>query len=385
MPVAASRLLTSFTVPLTVGVAVPVVAFVPATAQAAPDPLRTAAVAASRWQAGQLDAKGGIYNAQFGVTDWGLTLDTLIALQATGSNPRIAKKSAAFVSKHVRSYNSYDDWGQKGVRIAGATGKLLFVAVATKSNPRNFGGYNLRAESLALMAKTGVNRGRFRDKGVTDSSNTFGQSFNVLGLARSGGVPKEAVAFLIKQQCRAGGFRLSPNQFGTPAPTCDAASNPVLDPDSTAMAVQALLAAYRGGSKPAGEAARKGALWLKRIQRSDGSFGGSGPTTASNANSTGLAGQAVGAIGNSRLVAAPVASELRKAADKAGRWVKTKQLTGANAGRAKAHIGAIAYNRAALLAAAREGITATSLDQWRRANPQALLVMSRVSLADVGR
>ncbi|SEG76046.1 Prenyltransferase and squalene oxidase repeat-containing protein [Thermomonospora echinospora] len=370
-------------VPLTAGAVVVGGAALPA--QAAPDLLKQSAVKAAQWQSRQLNANGVVYNPQYQVVDWGLTLDTLIALRATGVKPAVVKKSTAYVAGHVRSYNSFDDWGQQGVRLAGPTGKLLYVAVATKSNPRKFGKYNLRAESLGLMVKSGPDKGRFKDRGTTDNSNTFGQSFNVLGLARSGGVPREAVTFLIRQQCKAGGFRLSPNQFGTPAPTCDKATKPVLDPDSTGIAVQALLAAYKAGDKPAGDAARKGALWLKRIQRKDGSFGGSGPTAASNTNSTGLAGQALRAVAATKLVTPKTAGELRQAANRAGHWVRTHQLTPANAGKARPDVGAIAYNRAALRTAAEDGITQVTRDQWRRATPQALLVLARVSLADIGR
>ncbi|MEU9886314.1 hypothetical protein [Sphaerisporangium sp. NPDC051011] len=339
-----------------------------------------ASVHAAEWQASQLDAQGGIYNDQYGFTDWGLTVDTVIALKATGAEPQIAAKATAYVAAHVRSYNSYDDWGQPGVRVSGATGKLLYLAVATGSNPQNFGGYDLRAESLALMTTTpGPDQGRFQDQGDADYSNTFGQSFNVLGLARSGGVPLDAVSFLIKQQCAVGGFRLYPD-----ATTCDQATNPVLDPDSTALAVQALIAADRSGNTAAGKAARKGALWLKQQQDASGSFNGSGPTAAPNTNSTGLAGQALRAVADSGLVDTARASRLRTAATKAATWIRTLQLTSTNAGAATSDTGAIAYNQTALTDAQQNGVTPTTRDQWRRATPQALLPLARIGLADIG-
>ncbi|WP_242910570.1 hypothetical protein [Actinomadura terrae] len=364
-------------VPLTVGA----VAFTGLTvpAQAASHP---SAVRAARWQATQLDAKGGIFNDQFNFTDWGLTADTVIALKATGVKPQIAKKSTAYIAAHVRSYNSLDDSGQPGVRFSGPTGKLLYLATATKSNPRNFGGFDLRAESLALMTKSGVNKGRFQDKGTTDYSNSFGQSLNILGLARSGGVPSDAVKFLIKQQCAAGGFRLFPD---TAAPTCDQATNPILDPDTTGIAVQSLLTAYKSGNKAAGPAARKGALWLLGQQAADGSFKGSGPTASPNTNSTGLAGQALRAVGQSGLVSKTKARALNAGAAKAGRWVRTLQLTPGNAGKASGDVGAIAYNKAAFTEAQQNGITPAKRDQWRRANPQALLVLAGVALGDIGK
>jgi hypothetical protein len=373
MPIAVRRLLLPLaagTVALT-GVAVP--------AHAARHPAGTLA---AKWQASQLDAQGGIYNDQYGFTDWGLTVDSLVALRATGAKPGTAAKSTAYVAAHVRSYNSYDDYGQQGVRVSGATGKLLYLAVVTRSNPRDFGGFDLRAESLALMTRSGVDKGRFQDQGTTDYSNTFGQAYNVLGLTRSGGVPKQAVKFRIKQQCTAGGFRLYPD---TTAPTCDQAAAPVLDPDSTALAVQALLAASKTGNRAAGPAARKGALWLLRQQAQNGSFAGSGPTATANANSTGLAGQAIRAVGRSNLVSTDNGRKLVAGAAKAAAWVRTVQLAPANAGAANGDIGAIAYDQTALTDARQNGITATTRDQWRRTTPQALLVLSGVALGDIGR
>lgn len=355
-----------------------VVGFV-APASAAPRP---SAVTAATWQASQLDDQGGIYNDQYDFTDWGLTVDSVVALKATGAQPTLATKATAYVAAHVRSYNSYDDYGQPGVRISGATGKLLYLADVTGSNPRDFGGFDLRAESLALMTTSGVNKGRFQDQGTTDYSNAFGQAFNILGLTRSGGVPKDAVSFLIKQQCAVGGFRLYPDDT---APTCDQATDPVLDPDSTGLAVQALLAAARTGNKAAGTAASKGAQWLLREQAQNGSFEGSGPTASANTNSTGLAGEAIRAVGRSHLVPADTRLRLLAGAAKAASWVQTLQLTPAGAGAAAADTGAIAYDPTALSDAQQNGITTETRDQWRRATPQALLVLARVSLDDVGR
>ncbi|MFB9838178.1 hypothetical protein [Actinoallomurus acaciae] len=357
---------------LTVGA---VVAGFAAPAQATP---RSSAVAAATWQASQLDDHGGIHNDQYDFTDWGLTVDSVVALKATGARPALATKATAYVAAHVRSYNS-DDYGQPGVRISGATGKLLYLADVTGSDPRDFGGFDLRAESLALMTASGVNRGRFQDQGTTDYSNTFGQAFNILGLARSGGVPRAAVSFLTRQQCAAGGFRLDPDDA---APRCDQAADPVLDPDSTGLSVQALLAAYRTGNKAAGTAARKGALWLLREQAQNGSFDGSGPTASANTNSTGLAGEAIRAVGRTHLVTADAGRRLLTGAAKAASWVRTLQLTPADA---TADIGAVAYDATALSDARRNGITTETRDQWRRATPQALLVLARVSLDDIGR
>lgn len=365
---------------MTVGasIALLAVAVMSPTAAAADEPA-PAAVDAARWLADEIDDAGGM-PGMVG-TDWGLTIDALIALEATGAAPDVAQRITDGLKIHVRDYNSHDAWGQPGQRIAGATAKLLYAAVVTGSDPEAFGDYDLRQETLDLIAGTeaGLEDGRVKDLVLApsiDNSNTFGQSLAVLGLSRSGGVPQNAVDFLIDQQCSVGGFRLYPYAFGGSVVTgnCDEQGDAaVLDPDSTGMAVQALFAAAELGDVDGAEAAaKKGADWLKSIQKSDGSFGGSGPTAAPNTNSTGLAGQALAAAGH------------QAEADIAADWVKRHQLVADTAGAASADLGAIAYNGDSLAEARSNGIAQFQRDQWRRATPQAVLAVAQVSLGQIG-
>ncbi|MFD5568969.1 prenyltransferase/squalene oxidase repeat-containing protein [Streptomyces cadmiisoli] len=345
-----------------------------AVAQPRPD----AATAAAQWQAGELE-NGAIPGFSPGIYDWGLTVDTLIALKATGADDAAADKVVDTLKVHVRDYNSYDAWGEPGQRVSGATAKLLYAAVAAGENPAEFGEYNLRQETLDLIAgpEKGLEEGRLKDKVLdgSDNSNTFGQSLAVVGLARSGDVPQSAVDFLIDQQCAAGGFRLYPYAFGSGTVTgdCDAqGDDAVLDPDSTAMAVQALLAAAEDGAEGAAAAAKKGGDWLAAIQHDDGALMGSGPTAFPNANSTGLGGQALAATGH------------QAAADKAAAWVEAHQITSSNAGAASAETGTIAYNDEALTGAQADGISEFQRDQWRRSTPQALLTLAQIPLGEIG-
>ncbi|MFD0559771.1 prenyltransferase/squalene oxidase-like repeat protein [Stackebrandtia endophytica] len=337
------------------------------------------AVAAADWLAGEIDDAGGM-PGMVG-TDWGLTIDALIALEATGAAPDVAQRITDGLKLHVRDYNSYDAWGQPGQRVAGATAKLLYAAVITDSDPAAFGEYDLRQETIDLIAgpEAGLEDGRVKDLVAApsvDNSNTFGQSLAVLGLSRSGGVPQNAVDFLIDQQCSGGGFRLYPYAFGGSVVTgdCDEQGDAaVLDPDSTAMAVQALFTAAALDDVDGAEAAaRKGADWLKSIQNGDGSFGGSGPTAAANTNSTGLAGQALAAAG------------YQVEADSAADWVRKHQLVADTAGAASAELGAIAYNGDSLTEARTNGIAQFQRDQWRRATPQAVLAVAQVSMGEIG-
>ncbi|MGW1543024.1 hypothetical protein ACWCPM_22755 [Streptomyces sp. NPDC002309] len=342
------------------------------------EPRPDTALAAARWQAGELD-NGAIPGFSPGMYDWGLTIDTLVALKATGADDKAADEAVAQLKLHVREYNSYDAWGEPGQRVAGATAKLLYAAVVAGEDPAKFGEYDLRQETLDLIAgpQAGLEEGRVKDKvlGGGDTSNTFAQSLAVLGLARSGDVPQSTVDFLIDQQCASGGFRLYPYAFGSGPVTgdCDAEGpGAVLDPDSTAMAVQALLAAAEDGAEGAAAAARKGGDWLAGIQRDDGALIGSGPTAFPNANSTGLGGQALAATGH------------QAAADKAAAWIEAHQITSSNAGAATAEIGALAYNDESLTAARSDGIPEFQRDQWRRSTPQALLALAQIPLGEIG-
>ncbi|WBB91280.1 prenyltransferase/squalene oxidase repeat-containing protein [Verrucosispora sp. WMMC514] len=355
-------------------IAFAVVTATPLVVTAAPAPAHTVAARdAATWLAGEYT--DGVLPGPFSPQDWGLSIDGVIALAATGAAGPTRQAATAQIAAHVRSYNSYDDWGIEGFTDGGATAKLLYVASSAGADPTDFGGWDLRAETVALLsgAGTGHQHGRITSRTTEetgpDPSNTFDQSFAVLGLARSGGTPQETVDFLIRQQCAAGGFRLYPDADGVPSPSCDDQGNATLDVDSTAMAVQALLAADVAG---ADEAAQRGADWLVAQQRVDGSFGGSGPTSGANSNSTGLAGQALAAAGRD--------AEAARAAEA----LAALQLTTANGGAAAADAGAIAYASDALAEAVRDGIAESFRDQWRRATAQALLGLAQIPLGQIG-
>ncbi|MEU1752719.1 cell wall anchor protein [Micromonospora matsumotoense] len=352
-------------------------AAVPLIGVAAPAAVGAAAARdATSWLAGEFT--DGTLPGPFGGPDWGLTIDGIIAMSATGGSAPTRQAATGQVAAHVRSYNSYDDWGIEGFTDGGATAKLLYVASAAGADPTDFGGYDLRAVTLSLVAgaDAGHQRGRITSRTTADSgpdaSNTFDQSFAVLGLARSGDLPQDTVDFLVRQQCAAGGFRLYPDTADGPSPSCDEQPGATLDVDSTAMAVQALLAAADSGAAGASDAARRGADWLVGQQHADGSFGGSGPTTGANSNSTGLAGQALAAAGRDSQAA------------QAAHALTGLQLTAANGGAAAGDAGAIAYHAESFTSAVTAGITDTDRDQWRRATAQALLGLAQVPLGRIG-
>ncbi|MFY1668525.1 peptidase [Plantactinospora sp. WMMB334] len=204
--------------------------------------------------------------------DQGLTLDAIFAFAAAKVADTNASNATAWLAQPAVTTGYIGDGTEA---YAGATAKLALGAQVRGLNPAAFGGVDLIARLHTLMAPTG----RFTDRSAFgDFSNMFSQSFAVLALDRAGGAPPAAaVAFLAGARCPDGGFPLLLAQA-----TC------VSDVDATALAIQALLAADRP------LVAQAAARWLVSVQADDGSFTANG---VANANSTGLAAQALRTAG----------------------------------------------------------------------------------------
>lgn len=326
--------------------------FTPTSASAA-DAYADEGSSAARWLGGELTS--GRIVGEYG-SDWGLTLDTGFALAADGSQPiRLGRLTEA-----VR--NNYDVYTGSGAeQYAGATAKVLVFAKVVGANARDFGGADVRSDLLALEEQSGPDAGRLSDSSqYGDYSNTIGQSLGVIGLARSGGVPTDVVTFLLRQQCSTGYFSL----YITSGTSCDAAAG-APHVDATAFAVQALLAAERSGVAVADWRVVRAARWLKAVQRDNGSFAEDGGDGLASANSTGLAAQALQALGHSA------------ARQQAAAYVASIQITAARAGDgpARTDIGAIAFNRAQLRTALRDGVTDSTRGTFRRATAQAYFAL----------
>lgn len=253
---------------------------VPAGAQTDPAPA-TAADLAAGWLAGQL-VDGERLETTFGGTafpDQGLTADAVLAFAAAGVADDAAAAATAWLGGAAVT-EAYVGDGTTGV-FAGATAKLALVAQARGLDPTSWGDGGV--DLISRLASREQADGRFTDlSSFGDFSNPLGQSLAILALARQPGVaPSDAaVDRLLAVQCADGGFAAGLDD--DPA-TCAGAV------DGTALAVQALLAAGRVGDADAIAAALD---FLEAAQAPGGGLG-TAAGSAPNANSTGLAAQAL--------------------------------------------------------------------------------------------
>ncbi len=349
-----------------------VTTLVGAPAQAA-DPAPSAAT----WLTGQL-TNGLIRNPNFGgFDDIGLTIDTAVALDAVGGQGAVLGQIRAAVEPKVAGYVEYSPAGDGQLHVtAGAVAKAAVLAQVTGADPAAYGGQNLIGKLEERVASTAPVTGRVGDKLVTgdsdpftpgdqpdtDYANVYGQALAVRALTKAGSArAADATAFLLKQQCSAGYFRLDFNTDRTAAAQgCvdgDSSGSPA-DPDATSTAVLQLVAG--GSADPAVKSAiAKAVAWLKAQQKADGSLGGGVTTEASNSNSTGLAAWVLAGQGECL------------AAGKAASWVRALQVPAGAGGALAPSVGAVAYDQAAYDAAKTGGITDATADQWRRATSQA--------------
>ncbi|MEP7046347.1 MAG: prenyltransferase/squalene oxidase repeat-containing protein, partial [Ilumatobacteraceae bacterium] len=327
------------------------------------------AAPALSWLESQLAGHGGVFGYAFDltVTDWGLTIDAILALDAGGRSAGAAATTAtAALAAHLGDYITGEAFGDVGSHYSGPIGKALLAAEAQGADIHAFGGVDLEAASRARLVTGGTVDGRFSDASTFgDNSNGFGQALNVLALSKTpAGAPSNAVEYLLAQQCPSGGFRL----FYDATRGC--ASDAEADTDSTSFAIEALLAL---APTPAQQAAVTGAVTFLRGQQDPvtGGFHGTGPTAAANTNTTGLAVRALTTLG----AAGPAAF---------GRdFIGSLQLEAAHTSGTPAagDEGAIALNQGAYDDGLTSGVE-PSRPQWWRATTQAVLALISLPRAD---
>ncbi len=309
----------------------------------------------------ELAANGSHFETS-GYPDYGLTLDSILAMDAAGVGDYGSDKATDYVASNIRSYISDGDPGHATTeQYAGATAKALLVSLSQRVSPKGtLGGVNLVAK---LRARENSN-GRFRDKSAYgDYSNTIGQSLALVSLKRVGvRLTTRSTTFLNKQQCPNGGFRI---QMANTACTNSATA----DTDATSFAVQGLLA------EPNTTARRtrisKAIAYLRtRMNSSGGVSGGSPgePTNTPNSNSTGLAMMSFVSTGHNTL-----AHETRT-------YLISMRFVCRYPERMR---GAVAYDASRKEEATAQGANAAPIDQDRRSTAQAVLGFAGKSLLQI--
>lgn len=197
------------------------------------------------------------------------TVDAMLALAAAGysvSQPFPGRSTTPLVYLEVHPSDVLAFAAADGAQA----GKLVLAVTAAGANPRDIGGVNA-VQALA---------GHAQPDGTYGVSDVFKQATAVLGLvAADETIPNKAWQWIADQQAANGSWD---DGFGT-----------LDNPDATAMAVMALIAAGRPTTDPAVLAAR---AFLADAQLSDATWE-YGPGLGGNANSTALVIQALAALG----------------------------------------------------------------------------------------
>ncbi|MBL0747229.1 hypothetical protein [Nocardioides baculatus] len=265
-----------------------------APAQAHPAGTRALTVGGA-WLAAQLE--DGLLIGEFG-PEYGPSIDAGLALSEAGNATGVSAVDTALRGA-ITSYITGEAYGDVGSTYAGATAKAATFATVAGSDPESYGGVDLVSRLEDVVSQTAPIEGRIEDvSSYGDYANVISQSFAARALTTVGSDrADEATAFLLDQQCGAGYFRFGLTSDKTsPQQGCVAgAAGSAADLDATSITVINLLSTP-GASPDAIAAARSGAAWLETQQAADGSFG-AGSDDGVNANTTGLAGWAMGEAG----------------------------------------------------------------------------------------
>jgi hypothetical protein len=257
-----------------------------ASAAAAPDPDQAAAERGSAYLVTQVVDGTHLNFAGATSADYGLTADLAVALAATGGPDPTLGRVVGYLAAHVADYADPNGVGAFPGPYGGALGKLALLAEITGQDPHAFGGFDLLAALTSHVCKSSdaASIAAGTCTAVGDFYQAFSgisQALGVLALARGGvAVPPSAVTRLEQLQCPNGGFS---SVLIVPGSPCTS------DVDTTSYATQALhLLPSATAPVQAAES------FLLAAQGSSGGYTGAAGV---NANSTGLAVQALLTLG----------------------------------------------------------------------------------------
>ncbi len=196
----------------------------------------------------------------FGGFGPGQTMDAIYAIRSAGIDPNTFVKDGKTPADFLRANAS-------AVNRPGLAAKFILGAFALGLDPRNIDGTDLTA---VIRGAYDAGTGRY-------ASDDFNQALAIIGLVAAGDpVPSAAVLALRSSQVSDGGWG-----FGGSS-----------DPDSTAIVLQALLAA---GVPVSDHDVQEALAYLRATQANDGGWGFD--PAASNVNSTAFVVQALLAAG----------------------------------------------------------------------------------------
>jgi len=240
-------------------------------------PALAGAPEALTWLRARQSPDGGFAGDSGGAGDPSATIEAIFAGVAGGEDP------AAWAQGGNTPISFLESKANSALAKPGDNAKLILAVVAAKRNPRSFGGVDLVASLEAKLDSSGV-------YGGAKTGTVFEQALAILALkATRRSIPASAVNWLVGAQLGDGSW--SWNGDTTPGSG---------DSNTTALAVQALVAA--GGHEAAVSKARvvTALEYLHGIQNKDGGFPYQKPSaqgTDTDANSTAYAIQAIIAAG----------------------------------------------------------------------------------------
>ncbi len=262
------------------------------TASAAPAPASSpgAAQVGAGWIGRQFSAGGYIITG--GVADPSSTVQAVLAFAASGVGGRKAKAAITWLKKHFESYVS-----PGGVDEPGALAYVILAAQAMGDYPTAFGGTktanDLVRRLLDTQRTTGPDAGLFGSEDPT-YDGAFRQGLSLMALANQGTSNPAGVTWLQNQQCSDGGWEAYRSDLGTPCPPPDPDAFAGPDTNSTALAVEGLVA------QKAVDAPENADItaFFESAQNADGGFGLIGGSSQSpDPDSTGEVIQALVALG----------------------------------------------------------------------------------------
>jgi Prenyltransferase and squalene oxidase repeat len=239
----------------------------PAKAQGLPDQAGVIEAGIAYLQT-QQQADGGITGFS-GVSDPDTTARSVIALIAAGNSPRELTSSAGnstldYLATQAVTF-THDT---TGTLFPGRAGLLITAVKLAGEDGSGFGGMDLAGElETSFQPDTGAYSTTAKSEFSSGSASDLSQAWAILGLGLDGReVPEAATNYLIQSQAGDGSWGAG-------------------DPDTTALAVTALLAS--GNVTNQGEAIQKAIQYFHDTQASSGGWKPSWDTDPLNADSTG--------------------------------------------------------------------------------------------------